>query len=245
MNPHRCDEPRLLILETSGKTGRVALAEGSRLGDVRTLDEARRHARDLAPTISELCTARGWKVRELDAVLVSLGPGSYTGLRVGIMSAKALAYAAGCVVLGLETFAAIVRQAPADATDVDVLADAQQQNVYVQRWSRADGRWTSQPLRICPANEWLAGLPAGVWVSGPGLAPVEARIPATNPRAAAELRDPGPAALLELGLERWHRGEADDPWTLGPHYLRPSNAEENWDRRRADTVTRRQGDKET
>src|SRR5262245_54581541 len=99
MTPTPRDEPRLLILETSGKTGRVALAEGARLGIVRTLDEARRHARDLAPTIAQLCADYGWKVRELDGVVVSLGPGSYTGLRVGIMSAKTLAYASGCIVL--------------------------------------------------------------------------------------------------------------------------------------------------
>src|SRR5262245_58773974 len=149
MNPTRRDEPRLLILETSGKTGRVALAEGARLGDVRTLDEARRHGRDLAPAIAELCAARGWKVRELDAVIVSLGPGSYTGLRVGIMSAKMLAYASGCVVFGLPSFAAIARQAPPDALIIDVLADAQQQNLYVQRWSLGASAWTSQPLGIC------------------------------------------------------------------------------------------------
>src|SRR4029077_5174847 len=125
MSPPRRDEPRLLILETSGRVGRVALAEGANLSDVRTLDEARRAARDLAPAAAELCAARGWKVRELDGVLVSLGPGSYTGLRIGIMSAKTLAYASSCVVLGLPTFAVIARQAPPDAINIEVLADAQ------------------------------------------------------------------------------------------------------------------------
>jgi tRNA threonylcarbamoyladenosine biosynthesis protein TsaB len=245
MSPPRSAEPRLLILETSGKVGRVAIAEGPRLGDGRTLDEARRQARDLAPAISRLCAAQGWKVRELDGVLVSLGPGSYTGLRVGIMSAKTLAYASGCVVLGLPAFAAIARQAPPDATDIDVLADAQQQNVYVQRWSHAAGAWSSQPLQICPAAEWLAGLKPHIWVTGPGLPLHESRVPAANPRVPLELRDPQPARLLELGLERWRRGEADDPWTLEPLYLRASNAEENWDRRTRDKQTRRQGDAET
>src|SRR5438309_1825223 len=129
MDRNRRDEPRLLILETSGKVGSVAIAEGATLGDVRSLEEARRHARDLAPAVAELCAARGWKVRDLDVVIITLGPGSYTGLRVGIMSAKMLAYASGCVVLGLSTFAAIARQSPPDAIDIDVLADAQQQNI--------------------------------------------------------------------------------------------------------------------
>jgi tRNA threonylcarbamoyladenosine biosynthesis protein TsaB len=242
MTPTRRDEPRLLILETSGKVGRIALAEGAELGQVCTLDEARRHARDLAPAVAALCTARGWKLRELDGVLVSLGPGSYTGLRVGIMSAKTLAFASGCVVLGLPTFAAIARQAPADALEVDVLADAQQQNVYVQRWSRTEAAATSRPLQICRATEWLAGLRPHVWVTGPGLALHDARVPTMNPQVPIDLRDPQPESLLELGLERWRNGEADDRWTLEPLYLRASNAEENWDQRQHDKETRRLGD---
>src|SRR5205085_7377236 len=106
-------KPRVLVLETSGRSGQVALAHGDDLLAVRSLDETRRHARDLAPAVKDLLTQQGWQVRDLDAVFVSRGPGSYTGLRVGIMSAKALAYATGCALLGIDTFAAIARQAPA------------------------------------------------------------------------------------------------------------------------------------
>ncbi len=103
-------EPRLLVIDTSHRVGVVALAAGDRLLGERRLDEARRHARDLVPAIRDLLAEVHWKARELDAVFVSRGPGSYTGLRVGIMSAKTLAYASGCTLLGLETFAAIARQ---------------------------------------------------------------------------------------------------------------------------------------
>src|SRR5207253_4227955 len=92
-------QPRVLILETSVRTGQVALAHGEELLGVLRLDEARRHARDLAPALAELLAQQGWKARELDAVFVSRGPGSYTGLRVGIMSAKTLSYATGCALL--------------------------------------------------------------------------------------------------------------------------------------------------
>ena len=100
-------EPRLLILETSSRVAQVALAEGAVLRGVRRLDEARRHARDLAPAVAELLAAQGWRPRDLHAVVVGRGPGSYTGLRVGVMSAKAFAYASGCAVL-----AAKPRRAP-------------------------------------------------------------------------------------------------------------------------------------
>jgi tRNA threonylcarbamoyl adenosine modification protein YeaZ len=83
------DAPCLLILETSGRVASVALAEGGRLLGTRRLDEARRHARDLAPAVAGLLAGQGRRPRDVHAVLVGRGPGSYTGLRVGVMSAKA------------------------------------------------------------------------------------------------------------------------------------------------------------
>src|SRR5215210_1225790 len=106
---------RLLILETSHQPGVVALAENDGVRAERCLDEARRHARDLAPAIAALLAAQGWRARELDGVVVSRGPGSYTGLRVGVMSAKTLAYATGCRLLAVDTFAALAVQAPPGA----------------------------------------------------------------------------------------------------------------------------------
>src|SRR5258705_7888960 len=115
------EKPRFLILETSGRVGHVALAHGEHVRGVRRLEEARRHARDLAPAVRDLFAEAGWNARQLAAVIVSRGPGSYTGLRVGIMSAKTVAYATGCRLLAIDTFAAIAQQAPAEAGQIDVL----------------------------------------------------------------------------------------------------------------------------
>src|SRR5260370_41614633 len=105
-------QPLLLVIETSHRVGLVALAEGERLLGERRLDEARRHARDLAPAIRDLLADQGWRARDLDAVVVSRGPGSYTGLRVGIMSAKTLAHAPGCTLLAGDPFAPVAQQPP-------------------------------------------------------------------------------------------------------------------------------------
>src|SRR6185437_7257912 len=98
---------------------------GDELRSVRRLDETRRQARDLAPAMAALLAEQGWRPREVQAVLVSHGPGSYTGLRVGIMSAKTFAYATGCPLIAVDTFKAIALQAPESVAQVDVLADAQ------------------------------------------------------------------------------------------------------------------------
>jgi tRNA threonylcarbamoyladenosine biosynthesis protein TsaB len=219
-------KPRLLILETSQHVGIVALASGDTIVEERTLDESRRHARDLVPAIQGLLTRQGWRPRELDGVIVSRGPGSYTGLRVGIMSAKTLAYATGCALLAIDTFAAIRLQAPADIQNVDVVADAQQDNVYVQRFGTHP-----EPLTIMPRAMWLeSALAWHVGVTGPGLEAFADRLPAEVTVLLREIWLPRPTSLLQLGLERYRNGERDDLHAVEPLYLRASSAEEKWDK---------------
>ena len=224
-------QPRLLILETSLPAAQVALAEASQLVGVRRLDEARRQARDLAPAVRELLRERGWEPRDLHAILVSRGPGSYTGLRVGIMSAKALAYATGCALLAVDTFAATARQAPDDVLSLHVLADAQQDKIYIQ-WFRRDTPGAdftpAFALTIEPIDEWLPWLGAGACVSGPGLRKYASHLSPLVRLVEEGRREPQPQALLQLGLARYLRGERDDLWTVEPLYLRPSSAEEQW-----------------
>jgi tRNA threonylcarbamoyladenosine biosynthesis protein TsaB len=224
--------PRLLILETSGRAGFVAVADGERLLEVRRLDETRRHARDLAPATSAALNTAGWQPRDVHAVLISRGPGSYTGLRVGIMSAKAFAYATGCAVLAVDTFAAVALQAPAACERLDVLADAQQDRVYFQPFERAAGTWRpSEELTIVSVTDWLARRRADAWVTGPGLKKWEGRLPPDVPRVEEARRDPHPESVLHLGLTRYRAGQRDDVWSVEPLYLRPSSAEEQWQAR--------------
>ncbi len=222
------DSKRYLILETSHRIGAVALASDEKIVAERALDESRRHARDLVPAIQTLLHGQGWRARDLDGVLVSRGPGSYTGLRVGIMSAKTLAFATGCALLAIDTFAAIARRAPADCANVDVIADAQQDKVYVQRFGTHP-----EPLSILPLAMWLESARAwNVVVTGPGLEMFANRLDGLTvlPR---ETWHPQPASLLKVGLERFRRGERDDPIAVEPLYLRASEAERKWERLRS------------
>ena len=227
-------EPHLLIFETSGRTGLVAIAQGSRILGARRLEEARRHARDLAPAVAALLAEVGWGARDLAGVIVSRGPGSYTGLRVGIMSAKTFAYATGCALIAVDTFAAIARQVPAEALSVDVLADAQQDKIYVQRYSRPDSAApliATAPLNIQRIADWLVDPQPAAWITGPGPRVLGERRPAGCQVVAAELWDPQPESLVEIGLARYQTGERDDFWSVEPLYLRPSAAEEKWQER--------------
>lgn len=228
----RNTHPKMLLLDTSCKAGVVGICHGDEPPDSIVLAETRRHGRDLAPAVVQLCNARGWRPRDLEAVVVGRGPGSYTGLRVGLMSAKTLAYATGCTLLVLDSFAVIAAQTPPRFEVVDVLADAQQRLVYVQRFDRVGEVWEAATgLAIQPLAAWLAGRDPGVAASGPGVSLAASTFPNPDLLVEAECREPRVATLQRLGLARWHRGAEDDPWTLEPLYLRPSNAEENWRKR--------------
>jgi tRNA threonylcarbamoyladenosine biosynthesis protein TsaB len=225
-------EPRLLLLETSNQPGLVAVAAGSDLLGTRRLDEARRHARDLAPAVAELLAEQGWKPRDIAAVVVSRGPGSYTGLRVGIMSAKTFAYATGCKLLTLETFAVIASQAPADVARLAVVADAQQDKIYVQEFERAGLEMKqASVLRIEPFMAWAQAPSTPGWVSGPGLRKWASHLPGRLQPVDAALWDPQPEQLLRLALVRYLAGEQDDVWSAEPLYFRASAAENQWTQR--------------
>jgi tRNA threonylcarbamoyladenosine biosynthesis protein TsaB len=224
--------PRLLILETSGRRGLVAVALGADVRGMRQLDEVRRNARDLAPTVADLLREQEWKAADLDAILVSRGPGSYTGLRVGIMSAKTLAYATRCALIGIDTFDSIARQCPPECERVDVLSDAQQDKVYVQSFARQDGEMhPAGDLAIRPLSEWLASRDAQGWVTGPGLVKWREKLPSDIPVVPPSLWEPTVESLLALGLARYESGQRDDPFALEPLYLRASSAEEQWQRK--------------
>ena len=224
-------EPRLLILETSGRTGEVALARGPVIVQHRLLDETRLHARDLAPAVAAMLRVEQWKPGDIQGLIVNRGPGSYTGLRVGIMSAKAFAYATGCVLIAVDSFAAVARQAPVEALQVAVIADAQQDRVYQQNFRRSGPNSEMaavSSLRIDPFSDWIQTIAAESWVSGPGLRTFRARLP-THVRVPQEtFWDPRPNTLVDIGLSRYLSGQRDDVWKLEPLYLRPSSAEEKW-----------------
>lgn len=230
--PH--DARLSLIVETSGRVGRLGLARGSQLIGERLLDETRRHARDLAPSVADLLHNFGARVRDVAAIFVSLGPGSYTGLRVGLISAKVLAYAADCALVGVPTFEAIASQSTALSHEFDVISDAQKGKLYVQRFVAPPGADIVQAqseLTIVAIRDWLALRPCEVGVTGPGLKIVSQLLPAKTPTAALDCCEAAVTGVLRAGWPRYVAGQRDDPFRLEPIYLRPSSAEEQWSRR--------------
>jgi tRNA threonylcarbamoyladenosine biosynthesis protein TsaB len=215
-----------LILETSGRVARVGLARANAIAQLAELDSGRKQARELVPTINAMLKAESLRPTDLTGVMVGRGPGSYTGLRVGLATAKALAYATGCELRAVDTFAAIAEQAPKEANSVWVIADALQNQVYVQRFNRTPTGWKPfQELRIGAVDEWLNWLSAGAWVSGPGVAVYENKVPLDCPRVPQPNREARIESVFAVGL-RLPPLTREELFALEPLYLRGSSAEE-------------------
>jgi tRNA threonylcarbamoyladenosine biosynthesis protein TsaB len=173
---------------------------------------------------------------ELEIIGVGLGPGSYTGLRVGVTAAKTLSYATGAVIVGLDSLEAIAWNAPHSLMRVSVVADAQQGDVYSADFAR---EVIGGPLactcmsQVQALGAWLARLGPDTVVLGPGLdsARIAAQVPAELLLPCAELNYPDGNRLLELANREHAAGRCENAWLLEPRYLRKSAAEEKWETR--------------
>lgn len=230
--PLTSDQRLTLGIETSGFGGSIALVrEGVVMAQCDLDPTGRRHARSLVPEIGHLLTSASLTVSDLDLIAVSIGPGSFTGLRVGVVCAKTLAWAASADVVAVDTYLAIASQSPADVDRVDVVGDGQRGDLYVGRYQRVrSDEWIREgELTIRAADEWLAELESDTVVTGPGLERHAGTAAARGRVLPRELWSPRAASIALLGERRWRSGVRDDVWLLEPFYLRKSSAEEKAD----------------
>jgi tRNA threonylcarbamoyl adenosine modification protein YeaZ len=128
----------LLALDTSGATVTVALHDDVALLAERAVADARRHAELLAPTIAAVLADAGRDRRELTGVVVGIGPGPFTGLRVGVVTARVLGAALGIAVHGVLSLDGMAEDA-AVTGEFLVATDARRREVYWARYRRAVG----------------------------------------------------------------------------------------------------------
>jgi len=226
---------RILALETTGKTGSVAALDNCNILAELMLDQNQRSARSLAPAMQALLARVDWSPQDVQLVGVSVGPGSFTGLRIGVVAAKVFAYAVGADILGINTLEAIALGCAADLPDiqskVSAAIDAQRGEVVAQSFSihSPDRVEAMGPQELLPADQWLTRLAPGTVVSGPALLRLADRLPPGV--EALDRRDwfPRASAVGRLAAQYHTAGRRDDFWKLVPHYSRRSAAEEKWE----------------
>ncbi len=194
-----------------------------------------RSARSLVPTIQRALDATCWLPSQIDLVAVTVGPGSFTGLRVGVTAAKSFAYATGANVVGVNTLDVIANQAltgmrtTADSQNIlNVVMNAQRKQYFWRRYQLDRNEWMAAgDVQIIGQSSCLEGLTAAEWVTGPGLdAPRKGDLTSVARVVDASLWLPTAVAVGLVGLRQFSEKGADDMWQLAPTYIRKSAAEE-------------------
>jgi tRNA threonylcarbamoyladenosine biosynthesis protein TsaB len=219
---------RILAIETVGLSGSVAALESDRLIALRDLDPSMRSAQSLTPTILELLAVVGWQPENAELVAVATGPGSFTGLRVGVTTAKMFAYAVKADLLGINTLEAIAWQAIAQSNRLYTVLDALRNQVFVGKFSReSNGPWQwNGETQLLDNDTWIAKVFHDTAVSGPGLAKLLARIPPGSEIVDADRWSPKANSVGQLAWRHYKSGSRHDVFSLVPQYFRPSAAEE-------------------
>jgi tRNA threonylcarbamoyladenosine biosynthesis protein TsaB len=198
---------KVLGLDTSTTTASIAVLDGDRVLATATRNTHRRTS-DVLVAVDEACRTAGVSAHELDAIAVGAGPGSFTGLRIGMATGKGIAFATGRPLWAVSSLAALALEAPGDGVIVAVL-DARKGEIFAGRFDKRGGAVTSLgPERV------LA--PAGLEV--PEGAVVVGDVPALCSVAAT----PTAVSVIRLALA----GSRADVLVAGaPTYIRASEAE--------------------
>lgn len=219
---------KILGIETSTPIGSVGLIDGDKLIAEQALDITRHHSARLMPVIDQTLKWGNLSIQEIDAVAVSVGPGSFTGVRIGVGTAKTICYAIQKPIVGVSTLAAIAYNLRHVESQICVVLDARRDEVYGATF-RGGGKWERQSDDLClPIQDLLTRVTPPTIFSGSGLDRYADRIEdllssdQSNSISFADLpfRIPRGINVAWLGLERLVSSDTDDCFTIVPNYIR-------------------------
>lgn len=160
------EKMRVIGIETSGNVGSVAVCEDDVVVGERCLEKGLRHGTELITSVKALFEELHWKPDNIELIAVSVGPGSYTGLRVGITCAKTLAYALNKPIVAVPTLDVLAENAPANSHSICPILDARRMCVYAcvykyrtearSQESGVESKDSTPPL--LPPTQRMAGL---------------------------------------------------------------------------------------
>ena len=215
---------RLLAFDTSGAAISTAAARDGALLCARREVLTRGHAERLLPLLREVLAQAGWAWRDIDLVVVTEGPGNFTGLRAGIAVARALALALGRPVLGIGTLELLAEAgaaaAPENRLPIQVVLDARREEIYCQRFSFGLAPLTAPTL--APLASIVADLPSPCLLVGDAAAVVASRRSCDDRVIEADL---DARYLVRAARRRLAGGAVAAPGAmLRPVYLRQPDA---------------------
>ena len=211
---------KVLAFDTSSKALSLAILEDKQVLAEMTINIKKNHSITLMPAIDFLMASLDWTPKDLDRIVVAEGPGSYTGLRIAVATAKTLAHTLNIELVGMSSLLALV---PYQQEGLFVpLMDARRNNVYAGFYENAKPVMPEAHLPFEQVIELIKGASQVTFVGevGPFVEQIQEHLPRTN------FKETLPNAA-NLALLAWDK-EADSLHDFVPNYLKRVEAEENW-----------------
>ena len=233
------ENPKFYLgVETSGRYGSIAIYSAEReIAQIELQQQGRKHAQTLVAEVKNLLDQLNLTPKQITGVGVSQGPGSFTGLRIGITFAKTFGYVTGCPVLGIDTFEAIALNCPPEVTETYVISNAQRGDLFVGKYRKiSENEWhRADEIHLKEITDFCRSLKAGDTINGLGI---ELFDPSTLTECRLlnlEFRQPNAAKVSVITANVLQNSphadyhSLNEAWDLIPFYLRKSSAEEKWD----------------
>jgi len=215
---------RILGIETSTHRAGVALADGERVVASSVLPEGAPHSSSLVPEIDRMLAECGIGIRQVEGIAVGIGPGSFTGIRLGLATAQGLSISLGIPLRGIGSFDALVAGCGLAAPRLCPIADAHSHGCYAAVYERAGGELTCarEPF-VCRPEELRRVIAGDVMFIGPHLSRFSGVLASIfGPHASFDRSDRFPDAATAARLYESPRAILDDPpGSLVPLYLLP------------------------
>ena len=225
---------KVVGIETSGSIGSIAVCDGNTVVGRQAFGKASNHVKEIVSSLENVFNKIKWAPEDIDLIAVSIGPGAYTGLRIGVTCAKTLAYGLGKPVIDVPTLDVLVANIKDDVKHLCPIIDAKRKRVYASVYDRnnsKDKRVTD--FLIISPDRLIDILPESTLIFGDGVAPYK-EIFAQKKVTIIDNEKTGIADAVNvarLGLERYEQGERCEINSLVPLYLRKSEAEEKLEER--------------
>jgi tRNA threonylcarbamoyladenosine biosynthesis protein TsaB len=228
---------KILAIETSTLLGGIAVVEDERILCELTLQVEETHSSQLLPAIEYVLNVTGLKPELLDGFAIAAGPGSFTGLRIGMAAVKGLAVAASRPIVGISTLEAMAWMFPFSPHPLCPMIDARMKEVY-GAWFRAEGGGILRVSKdmVLPAREFLKELREPAVFFGSGAQRYRREIFETLGEAALfppqEIMGARASIVGILAMKRLKNGDVDDLDSIEPIYIRQAQAIEGQRKRR-------------
>jgi tRNA threonylcarbamoyladenosine biosynthesis protein TsaB len=240
---------KILAIETATLMGGVALTSDEGLLAEYRLDVRTTHSEQLMVAVDRVLKSSHTPLQEIDAFAISIGPGSFTGLRIGLSTVKAFALVTGRPVLPVSTLEAMANSLPFTTHPICPLLDAKRGEVYTALFTFI-GTNKLQRLR---EDQVIAPLDLAQQITQPTILlgnglnrygdQLRQSLGEKAILAPKHLWSPSALQVAELAREQWREGHLPAPSSIVPHYLRRSEAEVKWERRPGTTALNLKGEK--